>query len=194
MKTTLLVLAIACASVTGCLADEINSPFGQLLPTNTYRLTSPFEARLGVYEHELGGVEGGSADISGDVIFGNVAVSTDHWWDFVTMRGHLGGTYNTNNMTDGIYAGPIWTIALTKQVFIEGSLDGAWNDGVTNGVKPPGRAGMGCHYSFHESASIGYNITEHWSVMATVEHYSNLSLCDANHGITNVGARVGYTF
>jgi hypothetical protein len=65
---------------------------------------------------------------------------------------------------------------------------------MTGPVKPVDRAAMGCHFSFHESASIGYNLTQHWSIMATAEHYSNQQLCQQNHGVTNYGARIGYSF
>jgi lipid A 3-O-deacylase len=30
--------------------------------------------------------------------------------------------------------------------------------------------------------------------MATIEHMSNAGLCPQNRGLTNVGARIGYTF
>jgi lipid A 3-O-deacylase len=33
-----------------------------------------------------------------------------------------------------------------------------------------------------------------WSVMATVEHLSNQGTCSDNRGLTNVGARLGYSF
>jgi lipid A 3-O-deacylase len=31
-------------------------------------------------------------------------------------------------------------------------------------------------------------------VMATIEHLSNAGLCAQNRGLTNIGARIGYTF
>lgn len=73
-------------------------------------------------------------------------------------------------------------------------MDGAWNDGMTGPVTPANRAAMGCHFGFHESFSIGYELTAHWSVMATAEHYSNAHLCLQNHGVSNFGARIGYSF
>ncbi|MBB4196781.1 hypothetical protein CCR94_20880 [Rhodoblastus sphagnicola] len=195
MKRILSAFVLSCVTCSAAVSAE-TSPFGQLLPPEaTYRMTSPFEARLGGFVHEPGGSEKGSADISGEVIFGNISVNTDPWWDFVTMRAHVGGTFNTDAKTNGEYFGPIWTVALTDRFFVEASIDGAFNDGFTGALKPPPHhAGMGCHVGFHESFSLGYDLTEHWSVMATAEHYSNLNLCARNHGISNFGARIGYSF
>ncbi|SNB78477.1 Lipid A 3-O-deacylase (PagL) [Rhodoblastus acidophilus] len=188
----LIVLSSLCGAPA--MAGD-TSPFGELLPPEaTYRLHAPFEARIGGFAHEPGGAESGSTDVSAEIVFGDIIKTTNPWWSFVAMRADIGGTFNTANKTNGIYFGPLWTVALTDRIFIEGSVGGAWNDGVTNGVRPPQRAGVGCHWGFHESASLGYNLTEHWSVMATVEHYSNLNLCHANHGVTNYGARIGYSF
>ena len=188
-------LALSSLTAQTALAGGETSPFGQLLPPEaTYRMTAPFEARLGGLAHEAGGPEAGSGDVSGEIVFGNISVNTDSWWKFVTMRADVGGTFNTASKTNGIYAGPIWTVALTDKFFVEGSVGGAWNDGVTGGVKPLHRAGVGCHWGFHESFSLGYDVTEHWSVMATAEHYSNLNMCALNHGVSNYGVRIGYAF
>ena len=200
MKTKPAVLALSCLAALSCttapgaLAADV-SPFGELLsPVATHRLHAPFEARLGGFAHEPGGPESGSVDLSAEVVFGRVAATTNDWWNFSAMRAHVGGTFNTAAKTNGIYAGPIWTFALTDRIFVEASIDGAWNDGMTGFAKPVGRAGMGCHFGFHESASIGYNINDRWSVMATAEHYSNLNMCARNHGVSNYGLRIGYAF
>ena len=47
---------------------------------------------------------------------------------------------------------------------------------------------------YRESVSLGYQFTQHWSVLATAEHISNDHLCDRNAGITNFGGRLAYTF
>jgi hypothetical protein len=53
---------------------------------------------------------------------------------------------------------------------------------------------MASRYTFEKSASLGYRRTEHWSVMATIEHSSNAGLCGTNRGLTNGGARIGLHF
>jgi len=41
---------------------------------------------------------------------------------------------------------------------------------------------------------LGYRLTTHWQVMASIEHNSNAGLCDRNRGLTNGGLRLGYRF
>ena len=36
---------------------------------------------------------------------------------------------------------------------------------------------LGCHVLFHESATIGFNVTENWRVMGSIEHSSNAGAC-----------------
>jgi lipid A 3-O-deacylase len=193
-KTCLAAIALAC-SASAAFAAEM-SPFGELLPAESvYRLHAPYEVRFGAFAHEPGGIEKGTTDITGEVIFGGVGKSTS--WDFSQVRLHVGGNANVGGKTNGAYWGFVFTGYIYDKWFIEGSMDGAWNDGFTGPVKPAPiykRAGTGCHFSWHESFSIGYNVTEHWSVMATAEHYSNLQLCDRNHGLSNYGVRLGYAF
>jgi lipid A 3-O-deacylase len=46
----------------------------------------------------------------------------------------------------------------------------------------------------HESASIGYRLKQNVSFLFTVDHMSNASVCDANPGPTDAGARLAYMF
>ncbi len=189
-----LIALIALGGAQAARAAE-TSPFGALLPPEaTYRELSPYEFRFGGFAHDPASPEKGSADLSGDLLFGHLSLTDNPWWRFLTIRGHVGGTYNTAHKTDGEYLGLAATAALYDKFFVEGTLDGAFNDGMTGGVKPLNRSAMGCHVGFHESGSVGYQFTEHWSLMATVEHYSNLNFCLLNHGMTNYGARIGYAF
>jgi len=192
-KNWIAAIALAGSATMACAGPT--SPWGDLLPPETaYKLTSPFEVRGGAYAHEPGGIEKGTTDITGEVIFNNIGASSLPW---TMVRFHAGGNYNTGNKTNGIYSGLVLTAFIYDKWFVEGSMDGGWYDGLTGGTKPPAylkRAGTGCHFTWHESASLGYNLTEHWSIMATAEHYSNLQLCLRNHGITNYGVRIGYAF
>jgi len=193
-KAKYCVAAVALAA-SATIASAENSPWGDLLPAEaTYKLHAPFETRFGAFAHEPGGIEKGTTDLTGEVIFNGVSVSSVPW---TMVRFHAGGNYNLGNKTNGIYSGLVLTAFIYDKWFVEGSMDGGWYDGITGGDKPPAylkRAGTGCHFTWHESASLGYNLSEHWSVMATVEHYSNLQLCARNHGITNYGVRIGYAF
>jgi hypothetical protein len=53
---------------------------------------------------------------------------------------------------------------------------------------------LGCNVLFHEQASLGFNVTQNWRLIGTVEHSSNAGLCDFNRGLTDFGVRIGYKF
>jgi lipid A 3-O-deacylase len=157
------------------------------------------EFRLGGFAHNIDGkLENGTIDLNAEVLFVKPLTSADPWIDALLPRPHLGATINLEGKTSAAYAGLTWTFNLTEKLFVEGSLGGSINNGLTG----PGRAQhvledrarVGCSLLFRESASIGYNITESMSVMGTFEHHSNANLCDANGGLTNIGLRFGYKF
>jgi lipid A 3-O-deacylase len=82
-------------------------------------------------------------------------------------------------------------------MFVEASFGGAFHNGDrhSNALStPPDRQALGCSPLFRESGSVGVRLTAHWSVIATIEHLSNGGLCTQNRGLTNVGARIGYSF
>jgi len=68
------------------------------------------------------------------------------------------------------------------------------NDGKTGSNVPRSRNRIGCVWSFHENGSIGYRLTERISLLATIEHYSNASLCDEKRGLTNYCGRISFSF
>jgi hypothetical protein len=41
---------------------------------------------------------------------------------------------------------------------------------------------------------VGVRLSTNWSLLATVERLSNVGLCTENKGLTNLGARLGYSF
>jgi hypothetical protein len=109
-------------------------------------------------------------------------------------RPHIGGSLNFDDKTSFAYAGLTWTVDITPRFFIEGSFGGAIHNGSTGRVVPVDRNALGCSPLFRESGSVGVRLSANWSVMATVEHLSNAGLCSQNRGLTNIGARLGYTF
>ena len=115
-------------------------------------------------------------------------------WDFLLPRPSIGATVNFAGKTSQAYAGLTWTYDITRSIFVEGSFGGSVNNGKTGTFVPEGHSALGCNVSFRESGSLGYRFTENWSLMATVEHMSNAGLCSQNRGLTNYGARIGYTF
>lgn len=154
------------------------------------------EVRLGAFAHDPWSPEKGSVDINGEILFGKAFRFQDPFWNVFVPRVHVGGTGNFDGKTSHAYAGLTWTFDITSAIFIEGSFGGTVHNGKhgSDTVFYPDRNKMGCSWSFRESGSIGYRFTPNWSVMATVEHISNAGLCNQNRGLTNVGARIGYTF
>lgn len=111
------------------------------------------------------------------------------------FRPHVGATVNFGGLESQVYAGLSWTWhVFDGPVFIEGSFGGALHNGAADGAGYPAR-NLGCAALFRESVSLGYDLTEQASVMATFEHSSHAGLCGAhNEGITNLGVRVGWRF
>lgn len=117
-------------------------------------------------------------------------------WNWIgEIRPHVGATINFGGLESQVYAGLSWTWhVFDGPVFVEGSFGGALHNGAATGAVYPAR-NLGCAALFRESASIGFDITEQASIMATVEHSSHAGLCGPeNGGITNLGVRVGWKF
>ncbi len=111
------------------------------------------------------------------------------------LRPHVGATVNFGGLESQVYAGLSWTWhVFDGPVFVEGSFGAALHSGASDGVSYPAR-NLGCPALFRESLSLGYDLTEQASVMATFEHSSHAGLCgEHNEGITNLGVRVGWSF
>jgi hypothetical protein len=164
-------------------------------PNNTPSAAYPIsEVRLGGLVHDPLSPEAGSVDLSGEVLFVKPFASQDPLWNALLPRPDIGGTANFAGKTSEAYAGFAWDYDVTSRVFVEGGLGGSVNDAHTGLNVPPGYNAMGCNESFRESASLGFRLTQNWSVMGTVEHMSNAGLCPPNRGLTNFGARIGYAF
>ncbi len=150
------------------------------------------EVRGGFYAHDMAGPahEDDGLDINGEVLFDSPAFLS---WAYAP-RPRLGATINTNSDTSFAYLDLGWTIDFTEALFVDLSVGGAVHNGELDGPSAAGENSYGCRANFHESISLGYRVSPAWSVMLTAEHISNAGLCDPNDGLTNVGARVGYSF
>lgn len=171
------------------------SIFGDLTPPPQYQYNyNTFEVRLGAYAHDPQSPEGGSTDINIDFFFPKLGHTSDYWLNMLIPRPHVGATGSFVGKTSVIFAGLAWDFDIYDGLFIEGTFDGAASDGHTGANVPPGFNAVGCNATFHESGSLGYHVTHHWSVLATIEHSSNANLCAQNRGLTNVGGRIAYSF
>jgi hypothetical protein len=152
------------------------------------------EVRLGTFVHDAASPEQGSADLSGEILFAKPFTAPGSVWDFLLPRPSIGATINFAGKTSQAFAGATWTYDVTRAIFVEAEFGGSVNNGKTGNIVPPGHNAMGCSVSFREAGSLGYRLNANWSIMATVEHMSNAGLCSQNRGLTNYGARIGYSF
>jgi hypothetical protein len=155
------------------------------------------EFRFGLSAQNPSGAESGSANLTGEMLFSKPFTPADLFASYFVPRPHIGASLNLDQKTSFAYAGLTWTVDVTPRVFVEGSLGGAVHNGSTEHnpfYVPPSRAALGCSPLFRESGSVGIRLSSSWNLMATVEHLSNAGACSENRGLTNVGARFGYTF
>ena len=187
------LLSATCLCIASqALAADLGAP-APVTPASPVSYIS--EIRLGGLNHALAGREkSGGLDINAEVLSIKPFRYADPIWDALVPRFHVGGNYSTGGRTSYGYAGLTWTFDITPSFFVEGSFGAAFHDGNTSRIRVPGEARLGCIPLFRESASVGYRLSANWSVMVTIDHVSNGGLCKANDGLTNIGARIGYTF
>ena len=161
-----------------------------------------FEVRFGVFAHGVSGAEEGTVSINGELVTPRLFSPTGPWAVLVP-RIHAGGFVNVSGRTNSAYAGLLWTVPLIDRFFIEGYLGAAAHDGSLGPTAT--RAGLGCPVLLNSGASLGYRVSDNWSVMATFNHMSNgreLFSVDygtnqgpgRNQGLSHYGVRIGYSF
>ena len=203
----LLAGALAAAVAAPVSAADLGSaprPVAYNAPVQPLSIVS--ELRIGGSVQDPGSAEGklpgfSTENVNGEILFSRPVVSLDPFWQAFVPRATVGGSYNTGGRTSYAYLGATWTIdlfpqTLSNRVFLEGFFGGAAHNGYTGpkALAPYGFNSLGCSPLFREAAALGFRITEHWSIMATVEHMSNAGLCGENRGLTNFGGKLGYTF
>jgi len=152
-----------------------------------------WEARVGLAAANPGGRESGLLNINGEVLTPRALALNDRITAAFLPRFHLGSSVNFNG-TRYAYAGATWTVDLSKAVFVEASLGAAVNDGKTGGVIPENRLNVGCSSGSREAAALGVRLSDRWSLVATLEHFSALGCSDKPRGPANFGAKLGYSF
>lgn len=186
-------LLILSAGSTGVLGSDFKRQANPFQPPSQGEFLSEF--RFGLSAQDPWGSEGrdGSANLTGEILFAKPFTASDLFTSYFIPRPHVGGSLNFDDRTSFAYAGLSWTIDVTPSIFVEGSLGGAIHNGKDHPLAQ--HQEIGCSPLFRESGSVGVRLSTNWSVMATVEHLSNAGLCsEENRGLTNVGARVGYSF
>jgi hypothetical protein len=184
-----------CATVAAALLGwvaAISGASAQTPASDDRRFPSIDEVRFGAMMHnaEPGNDEDG-VDLNLEVLFRRAAIQYSDAFLNVVLRPrvHLGASINLAGETSQLYAGLTWDVKLAPKFSLEVTFGGALHDGPTGG----GHAdSYGCAVNFRESASLGYDLDERWTIYGTVAHMSNGNLCDYNSGLTSVGVRLGY--
>jgi lipid A 3-O-deacylase len=191
MKQFVVSLLFGAAFASPVMAADLN---GNLTPALAPAPPpEPFinELRLGGFLHDLDSPEKNKGeDLNAELLFIKPWGTPDQWW---LPRPELGTTINFEGGTSTVYAGAAWQYNITDWAFVEATFGGSLNNGKHSDFYSD-RNGMGCNWAFRESASLGFNLTDHWRLMGTIEHNSNAGLCSNNRGLTNYGLRVGYKF
>lgn len=155
------------------------------------------EVRVGAYAHNWIHDEGSPVDVSGEILTSPIGYPNNiggQWFSwFFNPRINLGAMINTGGKTSYGFTGLTWRIPIYKGFFFEGEFGAAVN---TSPLRDePDRVNTGCRWDFRESGGFGYQFSEHWDLIANVEHISHATFCThINPGLTQVGARIGYKF
>ena len=190
-----LALLAGAASAADLYKGPAAGPVAYAPPSQPVSFVS--ELRIGGSAQDPWSPEKGSANVTGEILFQKPFTTADLFTSYFIPRPHLGGSINFRGDTSFAYAGLTWTVDITPRFFVEASFGGAVHNGNTDSNPafiPPDRNALGCSPTFRESGSVGFRFTQNWSIMATIEHLSNAGICAQNRGLTNVGARIGYTF
>jgi len=148
------------------------------------------ELRLGAFVHDAASKELDHApDLNAEVLFAKPWGTNEQWW---LPRPVIGATINFEGRTSTGFAGVAWQYYITQKIFVEGTFGGSVNNGKDNGNHD--HNALGSHFLFHEAGALGYDITDHWRVLATIEHNSNAGITKNNRGLTNYGVQIGYRF
>lgn len=195
VRVALLLLAGSLAA-SPALAQSQPLPAG--VSSYAPAAETPFpswEARIGAAPANPGGRESGLLNFSGEIVTPRAITLNDRIASTFMPRFHLGSSINFNG-TRYAYAGATWTADLTSTVFVEASFGAALNDGKTGPIVPENRLNVGCNTGTREAAALGVRLSDRWSLVATLEHFSTAGCSDRDkpRGPANFGAKLGYTF
>jgi lipid A 3-O-deacylase len=192
----LLALPLIVLSFHAAYGADASYSYGEPpLSSTSFRILD--EVRAGAYVHSPGYTEGNTLSLSGELLTSEIPVGfSNPIARFIFgPRLNLGFTANTQGYTSFVYTGFTWTYDITDTIFAEASFGGGLHNGELEPPVGPDRLKLGCRVLFREGATLGYRFSEHWSVMASVEHLSHAGLCSSfNNGITTAGGRIGYRF
>lgn len=192
----LLIACCLAASSAPAQTRSLSGSVSSYAPANAPPAPA-WEARLGAGLANPGSREGGLANIGADLLSPRILPPSDRIAAAFIPRFNLGSSLNLNG-TRYAYAGATWSFDISRDIFIEASLAAALNDGKTGSVVPQNRLNLGCNTGTREAAAFGVRLSDRWSLVTTLEHFSAAGCGDkaggSGNGPANISARLGYTF
>lgn len=192
-------LLLACcltASFASAQTRSLSGSVSSYAPANEPPAPA-WEARVGAGFANPGGRESGLANIAADILSPRILPPSDRIAAAFIPRFNLGSSLNLNG-TRYAYAGATWSFDVSKEVFVEASLAAALNDGKTGFIVPQNRLDLGCNTGTRQAAAVGVRLSDRWSLVTTLEHFSSAGCGDkgggSGNGPANISARLGYSF
>lgn len=198
VRVALLLFAGCLLSSPGWAQSRSLPPAASSYAPATEPPAPAWEARIGGGFANPGGRESGLANIGGEILSPRIVPLGDRIASSFIPRFNLGSSINLNG-TRYAYAGATWTFDISRDIFVEASLAAAVNDGKTGAIIPENRLSLGCNAGTREAAALGFRLSDRWSLVTTLEHFSTAG-CSGQPGTpsprgpANIGARLGYTF
>lgn len=199
------MVRVALLLLAGCLLSSPGWAQSRSLPASasSYAPATPiptpgWETRIGGGIANPGGREGGLLNISGELLSPRIVPLSDRIAAAFIPRFNIGSSINLNG-TRYAYAGAAWTFDISRDVFVEASLAAAFHDGKTGAIIPENRLNLGCNTGTREAAALGFRLSDRWSLVTSLEHFSTAGCSGqpgspAPRGPANFGAKLGYTF
>lgn len=131
-------------------------------------------------------------DVSFSALFASPDIDAFRW--IGSPRPEIGATVSLNGRENLVHANLLWQFGIfDTPLYIELGFGAAVTDGALTGAVAPAR-NMGCAIGFYESAGIGAHLSDTVTATLRYEHTSNLELCSANEGLSNLGLMIGFKF
>lgn len=131
--------------------------------------------------------------LSFDVLFRTPKIGAFQWMG--SPRPVVGVDLNFKHESM-VHAALNWHLPIAQTgFFAEAELGGALHDGQLKDQTAPFR-NLGCPALFYIGFNVGYQISDHWNIMATEQHASQGGICGwtDNQGLNYTGVRLGYKF
>lgn len=131
-------------------------------------------------------------DVKFSALFASPHLDALTWYG--QIRPEIGATINLAGRESIVHANLNWQLPVfDSPVYVELGLGAALTTGALVGAQA-GTRNFGCRVNFYESAGIGVALSDTVTATLVYEHTSNLGMCAANDGLSNLGLLVGVKF